>query len=186
MKTLSMIAAALTAAACALLFLFAGSAKGEYEAVRDDLRLHIIANSDSEEDQAAKLRVRDAVLACVRERFSAATRDEARTLLFEMGGELQSAAEEALLECGMDYGAQLAAGEFDFPDREYGERVYPAGRYEALRIVLGEGEGQNWWCVMFPPLCVIEDEPGSTEYNSDGTLAFKSFFVKLWKELFSK
>lgn len=150
----------------------------------DCIRLHILANSDSAEDQAAKLKVRDAVLEIARELPSAGTKDEARSELLSMGDKLQQAAEETLSQNGMDYGAVLMTGEFDFPDRVYGDALYPAGRYEAIRIVLGSGEGHNWWCVMFPPLCVIEEEPGSAEYEADGTLKFKSFFAELIRGLF--
>lgn len=145
------------------------------------IRLHVLANSDSEEDQAAKLKVRDAVLALSRERLTAADRDTALSELLSMGGELQTAAEETLASLGMDCGVSVLAGEFDFPDRTYGDKLYPAGRYEAVRIILGEGEGRNWWCVMFPPLCVIDDSP---EYREDGALAFKSFFIELWRGIF--
>lgn len=148
------------------------------------LRLHIIANSDSEEDQAVKLKVRDAVLALVREDFSAGSREEAVTELLSRGAEMQETAEQVLRVNGFDYGAQLIEGEFDFPDRVYGDELYPAGRYEALRIVLGDGEGRNWWCVMFPPLCVIETAESPAEFNEDGTLKFRSAVWELLKEVF--
>ena len=150
----------------------------------DCIRLHILADSDSAVDQAAKLAVRDAVLKIARELPEAGSKDAAREELLSKGAELQRAAEETLRARGLDYGAVLMTGEFDFPDRTYGETLYPAGRYEAIRIVLGSGDGHNWWCVMFPPLCVIEDEPGSAEYDEDGTLKFKSFFAELIRGLF--
>ena len=128
------------------------SGQSVYESV---FRLHVIANSDSAEDQAAKLRVRDAILAYERARMEdAETAEEARARLMEDGAGLLFAAERALAECGMDYGASLEIGTFPFPQREYGAEVYPAGEYAALRVVLGAGKGQNWWCVMFPPMCV--------------------------------
>ena len=152
----------------------------------DCVRLHVLADSDSEEDQAAKLLVRDAVLAVARERCRASSPEEAMEALLSLGGELQRAADETLAENGMDYGAAVYAGEFDFPNRVYSGELYPAGRYEAIRIVLGSGRGHNWWCVMFPPLCVIEEEPGEAEYDEDGTLKLKSFFAELIRGLFAR
>ena len=61
-----------------------------------------------------------------------------------------------LKKCGAEYDAQLAVGKFDFPEKQYGETVYPAGEYRALRILLGEARGKNWWCLMFPPLCIAD------------------------------
>ena len=144
----------------------------------------MIADSDSEVDQAAKLMVRDAVLKVAREKCGASTPEEAMKELLSLGGELQRAADETLARNGMDYGAAVYAGVFDFPDRVYSGELYPAGRYEAIRIVLGSGGGHNWWCVMFPPLCVIEDAPGAAEYDEDGTLKLKSFFAELIRGLF--
>ena len=102
-----------------------------------------------------KLQVRDAVLACIEPGESAA---ETRAYLMEHGAQLQSAVERTLRENGFDYGAQLLLGSYDFPDRTYGNTLYKAGEYEALRIVLGDGAGQNWWCVLFPPLCIVTTE----------------------------
>lgn len=122
------------------------------------LRLHILANSDSAEDQRVKLAVRDAVLTMLPACDSAT---EAEEYLRAHGRELLALAEQTLRAQGFDYGAQLLLGKCSFPDRTYGKTVYPAGEYEALRIVLGRGEGQNWWCVLFPPLCIVtaEEEP---------------------------
>ena len=151
------------------------------------LRLHILANSDGEEDQAAKLAVRDAVLACVRGRFEEAgveTAEQAEALLMRLGGEIDGAARAVLDEYGKSYGVQLVCGKFDFPDRVYENSLYPAGEYNALRVILGSGEGHNWWCVMFPPLCVITADDSPAEYEEDGTLAFKSFFAELFERIF--
>ncbi|MBO4847631.1 MAG: stage II sporulation protein R [Clostridia bacterium] len=181
MKILRAITALALAAFIAALAGCAGKAPRS-----EALRLHILANSDSAEDQAVKLKVRDAILACFGGGFEVSSEQEAKRKLLLMGDELQSAAENALAESGMDYGVQLVSGEFDFPDRMYGDELYPAGRYDALRVVLGDGAGHNWWCVMFPPLCIIESEPGGTAVNGDGTLAFRSFFAEIWRELFSR
>lgn len=189
-KTLAMLTAALFCAALLLipsgggrraLTASASPAEDPYSA----LRLHVMANSDSETDQAAKLAVRDAVLACVSGRLSRAeSAEEAKTALMELGAELEAAARETLAERGLDYGVQLVCGRFDFPDRVYENTLYPAGEYSALRVILGEGRGRNWWCVMFPPLCVIDEAEAPAEYNGDGTLKLKSFFAELIERLF--
>lgn len=144
-------------------------------------RLHVIANSDSEEDQAAKLRVRDAVLEYERARMAGVSNaKEARQRLMEDGAGLLSTVEQTLAECGMDYGAALEVGVFAFPRRVYGSAVYPAGDYAALRISLGAGEGQNWWCVMFPPLCILELPGGEIDYEG---LRTNSLLIKLLKSI---
>lgn len=134
----------------------AGCMKAKPTAVPQDvLRLHVIANSDSAEDQAVKLRVRDAVLEVVEAQSSAR---KTREYLLTHGEEIMTAAEQTLRKNGFSYDVQLMLGTFDFPDRSYGDRFYPAGEYEALRVVLGDGAGQNWWCVLFPPLCIITED----------------------------
>ena len=118
------------------------------------LRLHVIAASDSEEDQAAKLRVRDAILPLFE---SADSYEDARAFLLSHGREIQCSAEAVLRERGLDYGVQLSLGTETFPDRVYGETLFPAGDYDALCVRLGPAEGHNWWCVLFPPLCIVSE-----------------------------
>ena len=116
------------------------------------LRLHIIANSDSAADQRVKLLVRDAILA---DMPASASREEAEAYVLRHGKELLALAEDTLSKHGFSYGAQLLLGTSDFPDRAYAGVPFPAGEYQALRIVLGRGAGQNFWCVLFPPLCIV-------------------------------
>jgi len=142
-------------------------------------RLHVIANSDSAEDQAAKLAVRDAILSYERDMWSVSSAAETKARLMEDGAGLCAAIDKALAEYGMDYGAELHIGRYDFPDREYAGTVYPAGEYEALRVILGEGAGKNWWCVMFPPLCILETPDGEIEKENK----FDSLIVKLIREV---
>lgn len=188
-RTLAAILAALTVTAA---LLFAQRSQTVVTAAAEPysaLRLHILADSDGDEDQAAKLAVRDAVLAVFRraaEQQGASSLPQAKEVLKTLGKELQSAAENVLSERGMDYGVQLVLGEFDFPDRVYGDTLYPAGRYNALRMILGEGQGHNWWCVMYPPLCIIDSPSSPAEYNEDGTLQFKSFFSELLDRIFGR
>lgn len=118
--------------------------------------MHVIANSDSEEDQAVKRKVRDAVLAAGKDLFDGSlTAADAETVLDSEKQVLQQAAETVLRENGFSYGVRVEIGKDFFNTRTYdGKVTLPAGEYEAVRVILGEGEGQNWWCVMFPPLCL--------------------------------
>lgn len=153
------------------------------------LRLHVIANSDGAADQAAKYAVRDAILALEADMEGCENGMEAKAALLADGEALLKTVEDTLRERGMDYGAQLIIGRFDFPERTYGSETYPAGEYEALRVVLGDGRGQNWWCVLFPPLCILELPGGKIDYeglDADfelGGLQFSSFIIKLLKSI---
>ncbi len=152
------------------------------QAPQGAVRLHVIANSDSISDQSVKLSVRDAVLAAMEPALAAAPgKAEARALLMQSGEALQSAAEDALKARGAPYSAQMYYGGAEFPSKLYGERFYPAGEYEALRVVLGEGGGENWWCVMFPPLCLVDLEQASEPIEGEGDkIVFESAIAKLF------
>ena len=119
------------------------------------IRLHVLANSDSEEDQALKLTVRDALLGEVAALTADCTdRDEAAALLALHTDALRQTAEEALQADGCPLSVSVVIGEEHYPTREYEGVRLPAGSYTSLRVMIGEAEGQNWWCVLFPPLCV--------------------------------
>ena len=157
------------------------------------LRLHVIANSDSQADQTAKLMVRDAILEYERGRMTAyADAGEARRGLMADGAGLMAAIEGALRNSGSGYGAQLRLGNYEFPDRDYAGEYFPAGTYSALRVILGEGQGANWWCVMFPPLCILELPNGEVDYNKLKTNSFIVNLIKgidggkLWRKLEAK
>ena len=145
-------------------------------------RLHIIANSNSAEDQAVKLKVRDAVLEYEAENLDAVSAAKTREELMTHGAELLEIIEGVVRSNGFDYGAQMLVGTFPFPDREYNGVLYPAGDYDAFRVILGDGAGENWWCVMFPPLCILKSDNG--KIDTDETIEFESVFVKLFKLLF--
>jgi len=148
-----------------------------YESV---FRLHIIANSDSTEDQRVKLLVRDALLEYeARQMRGAADKRDAKQSLMADGEALLKIVENALQKNGFSYGAQLFVGTFEFPERSYSGKTYPAGDYEALRVVLGKGQGKNWWCVMFPPLCILELPNGDIDVEE---LQLDSLLLKLIKE----
>ncbi len=130
--------------------------QNECNKLRNDvLRLHILANSDSEEDQRVKLAVRDALLSCGKRIFSGEMNvNNAEELLMSEKNELIDVANKVLEENGFRYKAQIVFAEEYFTTRTYDSYTLPAGNYSALKVILGEGEGHNWWCVMFPPLCL--------------------------------
>jgi stage II sporulation protein R len=138
--------------------LLAGQGRGEEAAVPHDLiRLHIIANSDSDADQQLKSRVRDAVTACLAPRLAAAASiDDARRIVAANRGQLLAVARQTAAAAGATYPVALETGWYEFPLRTYGALVLPPGRYESVRILLGDAQGKNWWCVLFPPLCFVD------------------------------
>lgn len=132
------------------------------------LRFHVIANSDTAEDQAVKRQVRDRLLEMLTPVLSRAkTPAEARELVLARQEEVSSAAQEVVRRAGKDYGVKVEVGRFIFPTKVYGDTALPAGRYDALRVSLGAAEGQNWWCVLFPPLCLV-DAAGGVAVASPG------------------
>ncbi len=143
------------------------------------LRLHVIANSDSEADQQVKLKVRDAVLNVTKDGIlECENAQEAKEYIEENLEIIVATANDTLEKNGFDYAAQATVGISHFPDKEYKGVRYPEGDYEALRVVLGDGDGQNWWCVMFPPLCISELEPEGDEAE------YTSFFAEVWDDWF--
>ncbi len=165
------------------------------------VRLHVLANSDSEADQALKLKVRDRVLVRATELLeSSADRAQAEERLRAALPELEEIAAAEIASNGYDYGVTASLTDTAFPTKEYDGFTLPAGEYLALRVVIGEGAGQNWWCVVFPPLCtaasadvpaaalaagLTEDEVGLiTEADAGYVLKFKT--VELWEQLKEK
>lgn len=143
--------------------IYAVPANGETEIYNKVVRLHVIANSDSEEDQALKLAVRDAIL----EKVSSATencrsREEAENVISSMLPEIVKQAEKTLRDNGSDYRVSALIGKENYPTREYGDIKLPAGNYSSLRVMIGKAEGKNWWCVLFPPLCTGTAKPDDT------------------------
>ena len=128
------------------------------ELCTDFVRLHVIAASDSPADQALKLRVRDACLRCARETMAACPdADAAYEALVAAREDFACAARAAARAGGCDAPVRVQIGVFDFPDRLYGDVFVPAGAYRALRVTIGAGEGHNWWCVLYPSLCVLDE-----------------------------
>ncbi len=121
------------------------------------LRLHVIANGDSAREQAVKLMVRDAVLAKLSDELMQAENvEDACSIVKRREDEIIMTAKQVLDAVGDDSSVRMEAGRFAFPVRMYGDIPVPAGEYEAVRIILGEGKGKNWWCVLFPPLCTLD------------------------------
>jgi len=119
------------------------------------VRLHVLANSDSEEDQALKLEVRDAILAVTAPLVEGCTsRDEAVTALEGGMTEIEEAARAVIAAAGREDEVTVLIGREEYPTRTYESCAFPAGEYVSLRVCIGEAAGQNWWCVLFPPLCL--------------------------------
>ena len=118
------------------------------------IRFHVLANSDTAADQQLKLQVRDAVGNMMQEKLKDAdTVTESRHIIEENLDGIRQCAQEVVREKGWDYEVEAKLEHCGFPRKAYGEAVLPAGRYEALEITIGKGEGHNWWCVMYPNLC---------------------------------
>ena len=125
-------------------------------------RLHVIANSDSPEDQSLKRDVRDAVLVFIRQELTG-SKDIADTKAI-LGNDLEkikSIARDVILKNGKNYNIRTTLGIYPFPTKSYGDITLPAGNYQALRLVIGNGGGANWWCVLFPPLCFVDVTHGT-------------------------
>lgn len=118
------------------------------------IRFHVLANSDSEEDQALKLLVRDAIGSYMQEEVKTAqNKAECEALINEHLIEIEQVAAEVIVNEGYSYEVSACLTDCDFPVKTYGEYTFPAGTYDALRVTIGAGEGANWWCVMYPNMC---------------------------------
>ena len=156
-----------------LLFLYIFiSAKSYATAVSNDLseavfRLHVIANSDSDEDQSLKLKVRDNLLEYMNTICSnCSTKQEAISIANEHKDDFQKIAEKTIIENGFSYSVKININNFYFPTKNYGDISLPAGFYDALRVEIGDAKGKNWWCVMFPSLCFIDISSGIVDENA--------------------
>lgn len=142
--------------------------KAAFAFTKDNLiRLHVVANSDEVCDQEVKLLVRDRVLEETSKIVSARSREEALKLLKEKRSYLVWAAEDELRRNNLPYNATVYVGRFDFPLKEYIFGTLPAGDYDALRVVLGDGKGRNWWCILFPPVCHLERPESAKEEGKE-------------------
>lgn len=126
---------------------------GENEIYENTVRLHVIAASDSERDQALKLKVRDSILEYVSKISEDGGKETVEASLEASLEEIEAVAEKTLSENGCNKTVTAVLGEEKYPMREYDNFILPAGIYTSLRVVIGEGSGKNWWCVLYPPLC---------------------------------
>lgn len=134
-------------------------------------RLHVVANSDEPDDQSLKYKVRDNVLSYMNNLcLNTKTKEEAIKIAINHQDEFNKIAKQTILDNGYDYDVNIKIGIFDFPTKQYGDISFPAGSYDALRIEIGEAKGQNWWCVMFPPLCFVDMTSGVVPDESKKTL----------------
>ncbi len=156
MKKRSIIEISVAVALVAAVFVSSAGFGKACERVRGEVvRLHILANSDSEDDQRVKLLVRDALLEQGGELFSGEVKKEnAEKCLSENADKLKQTALTVLRDNGFDYGVDICLVEEYFTTRTYEDFTLPAGRYTAIKVLLGNARGHNWWCVMFPPLCL--------------------------------
>lgn len=138
-----------------------------YDDIKDKLiRFHVIANSDTDEDQNLKLKVRDRVVEVLSEKLDGVTSlDEAENVLEENIEYINEIAREVIEENNYTYEVNTMLSYENFPDKVYGDCVFPQGNYEAFRVIIGEGKGQNWWCVMFPTLCFVDESKNSVDSN---------------------
>ena len=130
------------------------------------IRFHVIANSDSLNDQAVKLRVRDDVLSYLSPKLEkSSSLEESKKILNKNSIEVKKIAVAQLRKSGYNYSVKIELSNENFPIKTYGNITLPQGRYQAYRIIIGSGKGQNWWCVMFPPLCFVDITKGSVSYK---------------------
>ena len=124
-------------------------------------RLHVIANSDSKEDQDLKYKVRDSLISYMNEICgNCKSKEEAINLVTKHKEEFKKIADDTIKNNGYSYDVKISIGNFEFPTKNYGDISLPAGFYDALRVEIGNAKGQNWWCVMFPPLCFVDISSG--------------------------
>ncbi len=152
---------------CAFSYVNAVS-KNIYDSV---FRLHVIANSDSTEDQDLKYLVRDNILKYVNS-ISEKTnsKEEVMNLLNKNLNKIKEIAQNTVYENGYNYNVEVEIGNFAFPTKTYGDITFPAGFYDALRVKIGKAEGKNWWCVVFPPLCFVDVTSGIVPDESKETI----------------
>lgn len=130
-------------------------------------RLHVIANSDSKEDQELKYKIRDELLKYMNTLSSnCSSKEEVINIAIENKNNFEKIAKKVILDNGYNYNVTVKIGQFDFPTKNYGDISLPAGLYDALRVEIGDAKGQNWWCVMFPPLCFVDVTSGIVPNSS--------------------
>lgn len=138
-----------------------------YDDVKDSLiRFHVIANSDNEDDQNLKIKVKNEVIDYLYPYLNKSVSvDESRKIIQDNMENVKKIAEDIIRNNNYDYSVKVELDRENFPDKSYGNIILPQGNYEAFRIIIGSGEGKNWWCVMFPPLCFVDETKAEIEYG---------------------
>lgn len=158
------VGAALVMAAMLTLGIFSYSYSSKVnKGLADNLiRLHIIANSDSEADQVLKRDVRDIIMNYMKEELrDSRDLEQTKYIINKNLDRITGLARAEILRQGKNYDVKAMLGSYPFPTKAYGDITLPAGQYQALRVVIGKGEGANWWCVLFPPLCFVDATHGT-------------------------
>ena len=135
------------------------------------IRFHVIANSDSDKDQKLKLKVRDEVISYLQPKLENSNSiEESEKIIKNEYKTLENISKKVISKNGYNYTVKVGLEYSNFPAKQYSSVVLPAGKYKALRISIGEGKGKNWWCVMFPPLCFVDDQNGIIDEKTDKKL----------------
>ena len=179
---------ALVAAMIVGAFRLGGIAADQKKLTEEVIRLHVVANSDSREDQELKLQVRDAVIALLEEASDKMpTREQAYAYIEEHLEQITEAANRVIEAAGFSDKVQVTLLQEEFDTREYDTFTLPAGVYDSLRIVIGDGEGKNWWCVVFPRLCLAGTEleetaagAGFSDTLTDTIQQKEGYEVRFW------
>ena len=135
------------------------------------IRFHVLANSDSEEDQNLKLKVRDAIIDYLQPKLiNSSSIEESESIIISEYNNLEKIGKNIIEENGYNYDIKVGIEYSKFPTKQYSNVVLPSGEYKALRIIIGSGQGKNWWCVMFPPLCFVDEQKGIIDKETDARL----------------
>ena len=150
------------------------SGDGQEHIASEIIRLHVIANSDTKEDQNLKILVKNEIVSYLREKMNGTESiEEAREIIQDNLSAIEEIAANKMAMEGYSYGVKASLTYCDFPIKQYGDLTFPAGRYEALRVQLGTSEGKNWWCVMYPSLCYVDET--RQEITEENKEQFKKF-----------
>ena len=175
-----------------LMLLFLSNIQCTREIDTDSLiRIHVLASSNSDTDQQLKLKVKDDVIRYLQPALKQSdSLAESRRIILSSLPQIEQTALQTLQQNGCEDTVTLQYGHFDFPVKYYGSFSLPAGNYEALRILIGEGKGRNWWCVLFPPLCFTDSNVSSsgkyTDQTPDTHIQFKLKSIEWLKSLQNK
>ncbi|CEN85818.1 stage II sporulation protein R [Paraclostridium sordellii] len=135
------------------------------------IRFHVLANSDSEEDQNLKLKVRDEIIKYLQPLLKdSKSIEESEKIILRENENIKKLSKNIIKENGYNYDVKVNLEYSNFPAKQYSNIVLPAGEYKSIRVIIGSGEGKNWWCVMFPPLCFVDENNGVIDKKTDEKL----------------